>query len=107
MVGFLQHDKLQTMWNGAEILYYPVFVCRVSRKPLKNESVWLPSSQYLNPVSPTYEMVLTLNDNLGKNKLVPVNAMKEYGGVELQIHSFLISAPYEVMITFSQNVKWL
>jgi len=50
-------------------------------------------------------MMLTLNNNLGKGKLVPVNAMKEYGGVELQIHSFLISAPYEVMIMFSQNVK--
>jgi hypothetical protein len=30
-------------------------------------------------------MVLTLNNNLGKvkDKLVPVNATKEYGGVEV------------------------
>jgi hypothetical protein len=51
--------------------------------------------------------MLTLNDNLGKDKgkLVPVHAMKAYGGVEVYIHSFLISAHYGVMITFSQNVK--
>jgi hypothetical protein len=39
----------------------------------------------VNYVSPNYEMVLTINDNLGKGKgkLVPVNVIKAYGGVEV------------------------